>query len=65
MDGVVAAEVTAAEIEVVPKLHEPTNWHLEIEDEPKVRTKLRLYTILIALYVSNTFSAVNAVINTP
>jgi hypothetical protein len=58
MGSIVAAESTAAEPEVAPKLHEHINRPLDIEDAPKVRTKLHLYTILIALYVSNTTSVV-------
>jgi hypothetical protein len=58
MGSVVAADCTAREREVAPNLHEPINEPLEIEDSPKVRTKLHLCTILIALYVSNTISVV-------
>ena len=56
MDSIVAAECTAAEREVTPKPHQPTNQPLDIESTPKVRTKLHLYTTLIALYVRNTIS---------
>jgi hypothetical protein len=54
MDNVVAAEATAAEREASPKLHETINEPLNLEEVPKVRTKLHLYTTLIALYASNT-----------
>jgi hypothetical protein len=58
MSSVVAAESTTVECEVGLKLHEPINGPLDIEDAPKVRTKLHLYTILITLYVSNIISVV-------
>jgi hypothetical protein len=59
MDNIVAAESTAAEREVAPKLPEPIIGPIDIEEgAPKVRTKLHLYTILLALYVSNTISVV-------
>jgi hypothetical protein len=49
-DGVV--EPAAKEREVTPEPPAPVSEPLEIEDAPKVRTRLRLYIILIALYVS-------------
>jgi hypothetical protein len=64
MDSIVAAESTAAEStaaerEVASKLPQPINGPVDIEEgTPKVRTKLHLYTILLALYVSNTISVV-------
>ena len=64
MDSVVAAESTAVEREVGQELHKPINQTLDIGDAPKIRTKLHLYTILLALYVSNTLLALTDVANT-
>jgi hypothetical protein len=58
MSTVVAAEISAVEREVTPELHNPIDGPLDIEDAPRVRTKLRLYTTLIALYVSDTISII-------
>jgi hypothetical protein len=58
MGSVVAAESTAVEREVTPRLSEPINGPVDIEGASTVRTKLHLYTIIIALYVSNTISVV-------
>jgi hypothetical protein len=74
MGSIVAAESPATELKVVvrphepingpfdveegSRLHEPINGSLDLENAPKVRTKLRIFSILIALYVSNETSAV-------
>jgi hypothetical protein len=58
MDSVAAAEATRAELGVAPEPHAHVNEPLNIEDAPRVRTKLHLYTTLIALYASNAISVV-------
>ena len=56
MGSVVAADSIATEREVAPTLPEPIDGPVDIEGAPKGRTKLHLYTILVALYAGYTFS---------
>ncbi len=44
-----------AELPAEPTPEERTIEPLDLIEEPKVRTKLRIYTILAALYVYNTY----------
>lgn len=53
MDNIITtAESTAAESKVVIQPQDPSIQPLDLEDEPKVRTKFRLWTVIIALNVN-------------
>lgn len=60
-DAVTTAEFAAAESKIVIQPHQaqPVMQPLDLEATPKVRTKLRLWTIIIALNVG-TISSVRA-----
>ena len=52
-----AAMPDAAPAPELPANDEPTLEPLDLVQEPKVRTKLRIYSILVALYVYQTLSS--------